>query len=731
MRSVLVAAFLAMASVANGQSTGAGSATEAGQGTPSDIKNYAPVLSAFGQLLQHLKENVQLPPERTQSQLLPLLPDSTVFYIGLPNYGEASHQALTLFHQELAQDSELKKFWEHGAIAAQAPKIEEYMEKFYELSQYLGDEIVLSAAVGEGRKEPAVLLLAKTRKPGAKSLLEQWTKEISKSPAVVRVFDPEELSTTKTAEREEKLTILVRPDFLLGSLNLETLRWFNAELDRKGSGFVTTQFGRRIEQAYEGGATAVGAIDLQRILTLVPKGADASPTTLLQRTGFGEMRYLVWRHKTVSGRASSEAELTFTGARHGVASWLASPGTLGGLDFVSPGAVMVVSARLKKPAEMFDDIKDLATASNPNAMAALPQMEQALHMSLRDDLLSQLAGEFTVELESASPSTPQWRTIFRINNPERLQAALSKVLAIQHIGMQQVEQDGIIYYDIQVPSPQKATEFSYAFLDGYLILGSSQAAVTEAIRLHHSGGSLAKSPKFLESLPPAPLSEVSALVYEDASALMAFQLRQASRELASLMPQGSNEKGSGEKNTVVMCAYGDESALREASVNQSVDVSAVLVMAAIAIPNLMRARNAAHDSSAVASIRTVNTAQATYSATYPERGFARDLASLGPDPNGVNKASAAHAGIIDQSLGNSECTAGKWCTKSGFQFTIKALCVAQQCTEYAALATPVDPNSGTRSFCSTSDGVIRMKFGPPLTAPISAAECRKWTRLPQ
>ena len=58
-------------------------------------------------------------------------------------------------------------------------------------------------------------------------------------------------------------------------------------------------------------------------------------------------------------------------------------------------------------------------------------------------------------------------------------------------------------------------------------------------------------------------------------------------------------------------------------------VAIILIIAAIAIPNLMRARIAANESSAVASIRTINTAEVSYSTAYPSSGFAAALANLG------------------------------------------------------------------------------------------------------
>src|SRR5712691_6968708 len=58
-------------------------------------------------------------------------------------------------------------------------------------------------------------------------------------------------------------------------------------------------------------------------------------------------------------------------------------------------------------------------------------------------------------------------------------------------------------------------------------------------------------------------------------------------------------------------------------------VAIILIIAAIAIPNLLRARIAANESSSVASIRTINTAEVSYSTANPSTGFAAALANLG------------------------------------------------------------------------------------------------------
>jgi type IV pilus assembly protein PilA len=84
-------------------------------------------------------------------------------------------------------------------------------------------------------------------------------------------------------------------------------------------------------------------------------------------------------------------------------------------------------------------------------------------------------------------------------------------------------------------------------------------------------------------------------------------------------------------------------------------VAIILIIAAIAIPNLLRSRMAANEASAVGSLRTINTAEVTFSTTYPTVGFAA-LANLGgaaASCAGATYASSANACLVDQVLANT------------------------------------------------------------------------------
>ena len=126
-------------------------------------------------------------------------------------------------------------------------------------------------------------------------------------------------------------------------------------------------------------------------------------------------------------------------------------------------------------------------------------------------------------------------------------------------------------------------------------------------------------------------------------------------------------------------------------------VAIILIIAAIAIPNLLRARMAANESAADSSIRTLNTAQVSYITAYPTTGYGAALSNLGGAIPCT--ASPATACLIDQNLAAATAAPGK----SGFIFAVTGTA-----STYEAAAWPVTLNStGTKTFCSVEDAVVR------------------------
>jgi prepilin-type N-terminal cleavage/methylation domain-containing protein len=129
-------------------------------------------------------------------------------------------------------------------------------------------------------------------------------------------------------------------------------------------------------------------------------------------------------------------------------------------------------------------------------------------------------------------------------------------------------------------------------------------------------------------------------------------------------------------------------------------VAIILIIAAIAIPNLLRSKMAANEASAVGSVRTINTAQVTYSSSWGI-GYAANLGSLGASAAGACTATSTNACLIDNIL-----TAGR---KSGYTFvTAGTLPQSGINNGFETNATPVSVGqTGQRAFCSDQSGVIR------------------------
>jgi type IV pilus assembly protein PilA len=130
-------------------------------------------------------------------------------------------------------------------------------------------------------------------------------------------------------------------------------------------------------------------------------------------------------------------------------------------------------------------------------------------------------------------------------------------------------------------------------------------------------------------------------------------------------------------------------------------VAIILIIAAIAIPNLMRSKMAANESSAVGSLRTINTAEVTYNTNYPTVGYTGTIAQLGGTP--ATCATATGATSTTACLIDNVLAAG---TKSGYNFALGGTTGTPAVT-YTSSATPVAPGqSGQRYFCSDQSGVI-------------------------
>lgn len=392
---------------------------------------------------------------------------------------------------------------------------------------------------------------------------------------------------------------------------------------------------------------------------------------------------------------------------------------------------------LKDPSQIFEDLREIM---GDGAFANLPQMEAQMGVNLKQDLLSKLSGEIAFELHAppmmasgegdtkdAAPKGGAFKVVLRVLDPAGLQQTLTRLLVMAPMQSGKREEDGVTINTLtSLSGAGSPTEIDYFFMDGYLVAASDRNTADEAIHQHRTGDTLGKSSKLREGLA-GKSANASILIYQNAGQMLGPMFAQLPPELRQLLP-GAN---TADTKANVFYVNADRTSFRgSTSDNINTDLSVGMIVAAIAIPNLLRSRIEANASAAASTVRTVNTAEVTYSVTYPDKGYAPSLAALGPPAGGdcskPSDVTPAHACLLDGVLGNTNCTAGKWCTKGGYRYSVRGICTQALCRNYVVTATPVNKDRGTKNFCSVKDAVIRVDMGAPLETPLTVAECRAW-----
>ena len=147
-------------------------------------------------------------------------------------------------------------------------------------------------------------------------------------------------------------------------------------------------------------------------------------------------------------------------------------------------------------------------------------------------------------------------------------------------------------------------------------------------------------------------------------------------------------------------------------------VAFILIIAAIAIPNLLRSKIAANESSAVGSVHTIGTAEVTYSSSWGS-GYSVNLQNLG-GPSPCVAATALQACLIDPLL-----SAPAPAIKSGYTFNAAGtLLVGTVFNGFEVAAWPnTVQTTGVRGFCDDQTGVLKFISPSPAVMPVGAGSC--------
>jgi hypothetical protein len=538
-----------------------------------NLDKHLALLAQFA-VLQKKFEQIPTPGLRYSSAILGRLPANVTLYASVPNLGEALSEANRIFREQLQQSPVLREWWERGQKNHKGPSFDEMVQKLHDLSQYLGDEVALVVLSGQQAGESRAVIMAEVRRDGVKQMLETQFAALSAQPGSegLRVIEPQHLMSVAGSKRS--LIALVRPDFVLFSPDANALQVMNAQLSAGAGGFTGTDFGRRVAAAYSDGAGMMIAANLQQMMADNRAHAKKRPVAAdvgLQYSGFADAQYLIAEHRDLNGTPDNRAEIHFAGARHGIASWLAAPAPIGSLDFVSADAGIAAGFVSKDPAQMLDDILQMASATDAKMAEHLAELNSKLNLNVRDDLAAAFGGDATVALDGPILPKPAWKFIVQVNDASRVQSAVEKLVeaanreAAAHgrpgVQVQNEVVNGRAYYKVRSLDPKALNaEVNYTFAGGYMIAAASRAIVINALAIQESGNSLARSSAFRALLPRDPNADVSAVLYQNLAPL----IQPVTSQLSAEQLQALQQIAAGSKPTVI-CAYGRPNGIEIAS----------------------------------------------------------------------------------------------------------------------------------------------------------------------
>lgn len=543
-------------------------------------------LALLGELkvLQERWRAVRTPGLRYETRLLPLLPESAVVFASLPNYGETLAEAHRLFEERLEESATLREWWarvdpqRHGG-----PSLAQVMEKVGSFSGFLGDEVVLAAVEDGHRHRDVPLLVAELRRPGLREFLEGELGGRLGGPRV-RIVDG---TAGGDGAVTDELVVLIRGSVMAVSTSAAALGDLARRVDDGSPGLGQTSFGARLSAAYGDGVGVLFAADLERIRERV-QGQDRRRDEAIRRSGVDGLRYFVLERKQAAeverspgspSGAAVQAVLTFEGPPRGLPSWLAAPGPIGSLEFVSARAEVAAAFVIKSPALILDDIVGIASVGDAGTQQALADLESKLDLRLRKDIAETLGAELAFALDGPLLPTPAWKVIVEVYDPARLQASLQTLVTRARdeaqredrppLRLEAEQAGGETYYVVRGGLP---FEVHYAYSGGYLVAAPSRALVRKAIQARANGDTLARSERLRALFTPDRDVNVSAVLYQNLGPLVGSLLEAPGAARLSAEQRRSVQALAGEAGPTLLCAYGEPDGIRVAGLGGGFDL---------------------------------------------------------------------------------------------------------------------------------------------------------------
>ena len=478
----------------------------------------------------------------------------------LPNLAPTLNEASQIFQERLDQSPALRSWWneqQHG----KGPKLADVMNELKTFSNYLGDEIVFAVAKN-GSTYSSPVVLAKIRQPGLEDFLQGEMKRFNTNgnhAAMQIVHDPSAISPSAN----RAFLVYVGKDLLVASPDAGELQRTVTRVQQSGtSHFTETALYQQVLRSYQQGAGWLFCADMEQIVADNVHEGSNKPLP----PGIGDVRYLMMERREVGGKTENRAALTFASERRGVASWLAAPAPMGGLEFISPNASMVNSIVIKNPKTIVEEMFQMIGSGDAKFPQELSEFEAKTGVSVLDGITAPLGGEVTFAFDGPVLPTPRWKVIVEVYDPTTLQATIGKLVdsfnreANPSAGSLQLAQKQVgsqTYYSLR-NSQQPNSEVDYTYVDSYLIAGPDISTLSQAIRDRQSGNSLTHSQTFQALLPSDGYTNFSAILYHNIGPVIGPLVDQI-KTVGTLTPQQQQSIATLQANTTpgLIYVYGE------------------------------------------------------------------------------------------------------------------------------------------------------------------------------
>ena len=512
---------------------------------------YTNLVSELAKLKREVNQKAVRPGVRYSSRFVDLVPENTVFYAALPNLSETLAQSQRIMQERISQNPALAEWWK-GNREGDLGINQKTLARVQEFGSYLGEEIVVSAGMDANNEPSGVLVLGDLKNAaGFRMYIDGQVARVAAETGNglnVRIIDdpltaavantpaPKMTSTKseggKNARNKTELFVWIHDDIFAASPRIESLRGLETTLNAPGSSrFAGSPFYQRINDIYKDGAGLVVAANLEKIVAQaagkVNTPEEQRHVEGLKQLGVLNLRDFVVEQKEVQGRTLSRAALTFNEPGRGIASWLAAPGAMRALDFISPNANIAAAFVVKEPALLADDLLGFLETVQPNLREQMKEMEKQQGLDLRNDFAAPLGGEFAFAIDGPILPTPSWKIVLEVYDQPKLQSTFERAVeklnqfsALHGKGKLGIEPEvvgGRTYYSIR---SDFGLEVHYTYANGYLIAAPSRVLLEQSVSNREAGNTLARSARFMSSLPQDGNTNFSAILYHDLAPLM-------------------------------------------------------------------------------------------------------------------------------------------------------------------------------------------------------------------